>query len=308
MADSRGAGIGRVGCLDVGGTAIKTGILEGDRLVGARQWPTPARGDGIGERVVDRAVQIVAELAAEQEPLDAVGFVVPGVVDPVAGVGIWSENLGWRDVPFHNLLEERLGIPVAVGHDVRAGGLAEARLGAGAGYRDVVFLPVGTGVAAAIVCDGVPYDRDRPTGEIGHVDIGHDEPCVCGLRGCVEAIASAAAIARRYAARTGAIVSAAEVSSRVVAGDPDARVVWADAVAGLGRAIAWLAAVLAPEIVIVGGGLAEAGEVLLEPLRADVEKRITFQHRPVIAPSAMGSLAGCVGAGLLARDLGASRS
>lgn len=303
MAGGSGARIGRMGCLDVGGTAIKAGVLEGDRLIGTRQWPTPAPGDGIGERVVDRAAQIVAELTAAHGPLDAVGFVVPGVVDPVAGVGLWSENLGWRDVPFRDLLEARLGLPVAVGHDVRAGGLAEARLGAGADYRDVVFLPVGTGIAAAIVCDGVLYDRDRPTGEIGHVDIGHDEPCVCGLHGCVEAIASAAAIARRYAARTGARISAAEVSRRVVAGDPDARAVWADAVAGLGRAIAWLAAVLAPEIVVVGGGLAEAGEVLLEPLRADVEKRITFHHRPVIAPSAMGSLAGCVGAGLLARDL-----
>ena len=294
---------GRIGCIDVGGSTIKSAVLVAGSLVDVRHSPTPARGDDVAERVVDRVVEIVEAMPRDSGALAAVGLVVPGLVDSAAGVGLHSENLGWRDVPFRALVEERLGLPVAFGHDVGAGGVAEARLGAGAAYRDIVFLPVGTGISAAVVHDGVALERSRPIGEIGHVDVGHDEVCVCGLRGCLEAVASAAAIGRRYAARTGVSATAAQVAERVAAGDPAAQAVWADAVAGLGRAVAILAAVLAPDAVVLGGGLAAAGPLLLDPLREDVAGRLSFHHRPDIVPSQLGDLAGCLGAGLLARDL-----
>lgn len=294
-----------VACLDVGGTAIKAGVLVGEELVAVRQRPTRSASavGSVVDEVIGHAADLVAELRAEVGALDAVGLVVPGVVDSAGGIAVLSANLGWWDAPLRALLSERVGLPVAFGHDVRAGGLAEARLGAGRSCRDVAFVPIGTGIAAAFVADGVVYDRDRPTGEIGHVDVGHDEPCPCGLTGCLEAVASGSAIRRRYAARTGRDLSAEEVCSRMVAGDPDAGAVWHDAVAGLAHAIAWVAAVLAPEMVVIGGGLARSGDRLLEPLRAELDRRLSFHHRPALTPSIFGELAGCVGAGLLGSDL-----
>lgn len=305
--------MGRIGCIDVGGTAIKAGVLTPDGLTPdglthVRQRPTPAAGEGIAARVVDAVAGLVDELAVAAGGLDAVGFVVPGLIDASTGTALWSENLGWSDAPLAPMLAERIGIPVAFGHDVRAGALAEARLGAGAAYRDVVFVPIGTGIASAIVCDGQVFERARPTGEIGHVPVGPDEPCVCGLSGCLEAVASARAISRRYSARSGKAATAAEVVERAGAGDADATAVWEDAVVGLAQAVTWISAVLAPEVIVFGGGLARSGEVLLGPLREEVEKRLSFHHRPVLTTSRFGELAGCVGAGLLAHDAQQERS
>jgi glucokinase len=283
--------------VDVGGTRIKSGVLRDGRLLGTTERPTPRDPDEIVAAIADAVAAL-----ADHHP-QAVGVVVPGVVDTARGVAVWSENLGWRDVPFRDAVAARTGLPVAFGHDVRAGALAEARLGAGTGRRDVVFLPLGTGIAAGLVLDGVLLDRDRPTGEIGHVDVGHGEPCVCGRTGCLEAIAPAAANARRYAARSGRAATAAEIAGLVVAGDADAAVVWQEAIDALTFALAWLAGVVAPEVVVVGGGLARAGDLLLAPLRTGLKARLTFQYEPELVPAALGDLAGCVGAGLLAIDL-----
>jgi glucokinase len=283
--------------VDVGGTRIKSGVLRDGTLVGTTERPTPREP----EEIVAAIAEAVAGLA-EHAP-EAVGVVVPGVVDTTRGVAVWSENLGWRDVPFRDAVARRTGLPVAFGHDVRAGALAEARLGAGTGWDDVLFLPVGTGIAAGLVLDGVLLDRDRPTGEIGHVDVGHGEPCVCGRPGCLEAIASAAAISRRYATRTGRAATAADVAALVAVGDADASAVWQEAVDALTLALSWVAAVIAPEVVVVGGGLVRSGDLLLEPLRSGLKARLTFQYLPDIVPAALGDLAGCVGAGLLALDL-----
>lgn len=292
----------RVGCIDVGGTAIKSGVLAGSTLSETAETPTGPSGDEVVERVLDSAAQAVDRMRATG-PLAAVGLVVPGMVDTAAGVALWSENLGWRDAPLRSSLEERIGLPVAFGHDVRAGGLAEARLGAGASARRVVVVAVGTGIASAFVLDGVLDDTDHPSGEIGHVDVGSGLPCVCGLTGCLETVSSAAAVARRYAERTGTPLSAAGVADAVGRGDADARAVWREAVAGLGTALGWIAAIQAPDVIVVGGGLARAGDLLLRPLRADLERRLSFHHHPELVQSRFGGLAGCVGAGLLAQRL-----
>ena len=292
----------RVACIDVGGTAIKTGALNGSELSETAETPTGPSGEQVVERVLDTAEREVARLRATG-PLAGVGLVVPGMVDTAAGVALWSENLGWRDAPLRTSLEERVGLPVAFGHDVRAGGLAEARLGAGASARRVVVVAVGTGIASAFVLDGVLDDTDHPSGEIGHVDVGSGLPCVCGLSGCLETVSSAAAVARRYAERTGRRVSAAAVAAAVEHGDADARAVWGDAVAGLGTALGWIVAIQAPDVIVVGGGLARSGELLLEPLRVDLDRRLSFHHHPRLVQSRFGGLAGCVGAGLLAQRL-----
>ncbi|GAA1352798.1 ROK family protein [Saccharothrix algeriensis] len=289
--------MGLVVGVDVGGTATKAVLVDGPRVVAETSRPTPRPGPGVVERVLDVVSGLVAELDPGRSP---VGVVVPGIVDEARGAGVWSENLGWRDVPFAALLAERFARPVAFGHDVRAGGLAEAAAGGGRGARDALFLPVGTGIAAALVLGGRVHDAGGYAGEIGHVDVGHGEPCACGRTGCLEAVASASAIARRFTARTGRRARAVDVAGLVAAGDADARAVWRDAVEALALALAWTAGVLAPEVVVVGGGLSAAGGLLLDPLAEALGRRLTFQRRPRLVAAELGGLAGCRGAALLA--------
>jgi glucokinase len=295
--------------VDVGGTTTKAALVDaGGRIVETRRFPTPGSSRETG---TDHVAEVVGSVAAVTKELgdrapggvEALGVAVPGLVDDQRGVAVWSENLRWRDVPLRELLTEQTGVPVRVGHDVRAGAVAEVRLGAARGADDAVFLPVGTGIAAALVIGGRFHTGDGFAGEIGHVSTGRTEPCACGGRGCLETLASAAAIARRYADATGRrVAGAAEVLQRLEHGDRDAARVWDDAVGLLAWGVTVLVGVLAPEVVVVGGGLAEAGERLLGPLRSGVEARLTFQRPPRIVRSEFGDLAGCLGAALHAEE------
>jgi glucokinase len=285
--------------LDVGGTSMKGAIMDHalERTATLRR-PTP-RGDAAVEAVLDT----VAELVARADGAEAVGLAVPGIVDDETGVAVWSENIGWRDAPFRDLLEERTGLPVAVGHDVRAGGTAEQRLGAARGVRNSLVVPIGTGIAAAMVVDGHLCVAGGYAGEIGHMAVGTDEPCVCGGTGCLEAVASAAAVARRYARRSGRETTADQVAALAAGGEPDAVAVWAETVGWLGTALAAATALTAPELIVIGGGLSRAGDLLLKPLAEDVASRLTFHRRPRLATAHFADEAGCVGAGLWALDL-----
>jgi glucokinase len=289
----------RVVAIDVGGTDTKAAVVgAGGAVLASRSLPTPRAGPETGERVIDLVVQLVEEFGAGSA---AVGLVVPGLVDERRGVGVSSENLDWRDVPFVDAIQERCGLPTVLGHDVRAGGLAESRLGAARGVRDALFMPIGTGIAAAVILGGRLHAADGYAGEIGHTDVGHDEPCACGRRGCLEAIASAAAIARRYAERTRRAATAQQVVAAAQAGDPVAIAVWDDALDALAASLAWVASVLAPEVVVIGGGLSRAGGALLDPLAERLGQRLTFiQRTPRLVPAELGDRAGCLGAALLA--------
>ncbi|MDR6597190.1 glucokinase [Saccharothrix longispora] len=288
--------------VDVGGTGMKAALVSGtpDGVTPVEQRRRPTRPGG--DAVVEDVVALVDELrAVAGPPVEAVGLVVPGIVDEAAGTGVYSANLGWRDHPFRAAVEAATGLPTAFGHDVRAGGLAELRLGSARDLTDAVIMPIGTGIAAALVLGG----RVSPApGEVGHVDVGHGDPCGCGQRGCVEARASSAAIARRYAERANRQVSgAAEVARLLGAGDPDAAVVWQEAVDALARGILLVAALLGPEAVVLGGGLALAGPLLTDPLGERLDELITFQRRPELRLAALGDEAGCLGAALLAIDM-----
>jgi glucokinase len=278
--------------VDVGGTDTKAVLLEGDTAVAFRTRPTPRSPAAI--------VHAIAELGAELGEAQAIGLAVPGVVDDERGVAVWSENLGWRDVPFAAQVSDACGLPTVLGHDVRTGALAETRIGAARGMSDVVYVSIGTGIAAGIVLGGRLHSGDGYAGEIGHTAAGHDEPCACGAVGCLEAIASAAAIARRYTARTGR--PAAGAADVLRAGDPDALAVWDEALDALAAALAWIASVLAPEVVVIGGGLSRAGDALFDPLSARIPRHLTFQRVPRLVPATLGDRAGCMGAGLLALD------
>jgi glucokinase len=231
------------------------------------------------------------------------GVVVPGLVDELHGVGVYSVNLGWRDLPIRDAVGSLLGVPTVVGHDVRAGLLAETRLGAARGARHALFLPVGTGIAGALLLDGAVVAADGRAGELGHLVIDPDGPaCRCGGTGCLEVIASAAAIERGFAARTGHTAPAEEIAVRASTGDPDARAVWARAVAALAQAIVATVTITGVDLVLIGGGLAESGATLMDPLRAAVASRLTFQRPPRLERAVLGVRAGCMGAACLAWD------
>jgi glucokinase len=183
--------------------------------------------------------------------------------------------------------------------------MAEARVGAGHGEPHVLFMAIGTGIAAAHVVDGKAFaGAHGAAGEVGHVVVRPGgAPCGCGMRGCLETVASAAAIGRRYAELSGiADATAFDVAARSAAGEPLAETVWLDAVEALADGLLTAQALYDAGIVVLGGGLAEAGEALLGPLRTALDQRVTFHRMPQLVRAALGDTAGCLGAALLALD------
>lgn len=294
-----GAGGTLVGAVDVGGSGIRAAVVANRTDVGpVTERPVPGDPAAAVEAVLAAVTDLVRESGVAE-----VGLVVPGVVDDAAGTAVWSENIGWRDVPMRDLATRAAGVPVFLGHDVRAWGLAEWRYGAAAGAHRAAIVPVGTGIAAALVVDGRMLVAGGYAGEIGHLKVAAAGDCVCGQVGCLEAVASAAAVARAYAIRTGAGTplpgGAATVARAVAAGDPTARAVWDEAVARLADGLAAIVAMVAPEVVVIGGGLARSGELLLGPLRAGLARRLSYAPVPDVRQASLGSAAALVGAAAL---------
>ncbi len=282
---------------------------DGTLLYEARRPTGRERGP---EAVVATILDFAEELreighARFGAPAVAAGVAVPGIVDDTHGIAVYAANLGWRDVPLRALLSERLGgVPVALGHDVRTGGLAEGRIGAGQDADRFLFVPLGTGIAGAIGIEGrIEAGAHGSAGEIGHIVVRPGGPeCGCGQRGCLETLASAAAVGRAWAAACAdPEATAADAAKAVESGDGRALAVWQDAVDALADGLVTSLTLLDPDTLIIGGGLAEAGDTLFEPLREAVRARVTFQRLPLIVPAALGDAAGCLGAGLLAWDL-----
>ncbi|MFB6522190.1 ROK family protein [Streptomyces sp. NPDC056401] len=297
--------------LDVGGTGMKAALVaaDGTLLHEARRATGRERGaEAVVETIQDFAAELL-DLGRERfaTTASAAGVAVPGIVDAENGIAVYAANLGWRDVPMRDLLGRRLGgIPVALGHDVRTGGLAEGRIGAGRGADRFLFVPLGTGIAGAIGIAGrIEAGAHGYAGEIGHIVVRPGGPaCGCGQSGCLETLASASAVSRAWAAASGdPEADAADCAKAVESGDERAREVWLAAIGALADGLVTAITLLDPRTLIIGGGLAEAGETLFTPLRTAVEERVTFQRLPHIVPAALGDTAGCLGAGLLAWDL-----
>lgn len=297
--------------LDVGGTGMKAALVaaDGTLLHEARRATGRERGaEAVVETIQDFAAELL-DLGRERfaTTASAAGVAVPGIVDADNGIAVYAANLGWRDVPMRELLGRRLGgIPVALGHDVRTGGLAEGRIGAGRGADRFLFVPLGTGIAGAIGIAGrIEAGAHGYAGEIGHIVVRPGGPaCGCGQRGCLETLASASAVSRAWAAASGdPDADAADCAKAVESGDERALEVWLAAIGALADGLVTAITLLDPRTLIIGGGLAEAGETLFTPLRTAVEERVTFQRLPHIVPAALGDTAGCLGAGLLAWDL-----
>ncbi|MFC7534924.1 ROK family protein [Actinoplanes sp. GCM10030250] len=294
--------------LDVGGTGMKCALVRPDGTVHHEErHPTlAARGpEAVTENILAVAEGLAARARADGLTPVAAGIAVPGVVDEVNGIAVWSANVGFRDVPLRDLTTQRLGLPAALGHDVRVGALAEARLGAGRGRRHVLFVAIGTGIAGGLVVDGAGYPGAHgAAGEIGHIVIrpGGRE-CGCGLRGCLEAEASAKAIGRRYAELSGdPDATAFDVASRAAQNEELAGRIWQDAVEALAQGLLTAQALYDVGVVVLGGGLAEAGDNLLLPVREAVTQGVTFHRTPEIVRAELGDTAGCLGSALLALD------
>lgn len=305
---------------DVGGTDIKSALIdERGQLRGVGRSATPVERLGALEPgALGVAPQIIARLRALQLELTrehpevvpvAASIVVPGIVDSDRGIGVFASNLGWRDAPIRDLAEAELGLPVAFHHDIHSASMAELQFGGAKNYNNALVVVLGTGIAATVIIDGKPYLAGGFAGEIGHAPVVADGPeCRCGGRGCLEAIASGGAIARRYRDRIWAAGEARETPDRVreilalaEAGDADAREVWDEALDALVCAFAQVTGLLAPDAIVIAGGLSLAGDAILTPLRERLDARLTFQRRPRIVAAELGEHAGLIGAVLFAR-------
>ena len=318
----RESSLDRVLGVDMGGTHIRAAAIapEGPgRILVRRQVRTEAAA-GL-DAVVGRLAAVVAEAAAAAAvPPDApVGVALPGPVDPRTGVVSFAPNLGWRDVPIRDLLRERLGRPVIAGNDANAAALGEWRYGAGEGTRHLVFLICGTGVGGGIIVDDrLIVGKDGLASEPGHMSVAIDGPlCHCGARGCLEAFAAGWAIARdaqqlldsgmpsvltQMLAEGRGELSGALVAVAAREGDGLALEVLARAGRALGFGVASLAHIFNPEIVIVGGGVIAAGDLLFGPMHEALARQLLapFGRDFRVVPSELDQDAGLYGAAVLA--------
>jgi len=275
--------------IDVGGTSVKGVVVDRDGRVRAEVRRATQSPDAMGEHVVDVVADVVEALG--EDPATPVGVVVPGIVDETRGVAVFSANLGWSQLPLARMFGERIGRPVGFGHDVRAGALAEAQWGAAsAASGTIAFVPIGTGIAAAILIDGRPVIGGGWAGEIGQIRLSTGPHA--GAR--VEEIASAAGIARRAG-----LADARAVVDRVEAHDPAMTAVWDEAIDVLADALAALTATLGAETIVLGGGVALAGDTLLLPLARALHARLGPLRRPELRTATLGDRAAALGAALI---------
>lgn len=298
------AGDTAVIAIDIGGTTIKGAAFAPHGSVLERATvPTFGPEGSPLEATSALIAQLAVGVSAGGRRLAGIGVASPGLVDSARGSVTFAANLGWTDMAIVDLLTERFGVPVALEHDGRAAARAEraARIAAGRDGDEFVFVPIGTGISAAIVTGGVVVTgATGGAGEFGHVPVvPGGETCSCGQRGCVEVYASASAIVRRYRAAGGSLPGGAREITASIESDPVAKAVWADAVDALAVGLTGLAAVLDPSAIVIGGGLGEAGDRLLVPLREGVASRLAWRSPPRVEQSLVGAGAGLIGASLL---------
>jgi glucokinase len=291
--------------LDVGGTEIKAGVVRGAEILFSTRYATE-RDQG-ADHIVSRVLLAATELRAQFPEAEAIGLAVPGEVDVANGIGVNSENLFWTNVPFFKLIKEATGLPVGFGHDVRAGGLAEVTYGAGIGHANSLFISLGTGIAGAMFIDGKLFDHPNG-GEIGHISVGTPYTCACGGFGCLETVSTGPSIARIYNERKSAATQsdstvvlasgALEVLTASQSGDQVAQEVWVEAANAIARALITYISLLAPDTIIIGGGISRAGAALIDPIQKELQRIKSFQHLPLLLSPKLGDTAGMIGAGI----------
>jgi glucokinase len=310
----------RVIGIDAGGTKLLGGVVDEDLVVHHRVHRT-WRGADKAE-TLDIFVEAVDEALAAAPDVDAVGFGVPALVEWELGVARWSTHLPLEEVPFRDLMSERLGLPVVVDNDANAALVAEARFGAAREIGHAVLVALGTGIGSGLLLDGRIYRGSSGLGaEIGHMVIDmHGPDCqgACPGRGCLEVMASGSAIGREGVAAARRSPSSAlgrrlaagrEISGGIVTelahdGDEVAQAVLAEIGRRLGFGLVGVVNVFNPEVIVIGGGAIAAGELLLAPARAVVAERALPPARDAvrIVPAHFGDESGMLGAALMALD------
>ena len=290
--------------IDIGGTTLKGAAVDrAGRVVSERIVGTFAVGGEAFAGVRSLLSALLGDATGLGLPIAGIGISTPGLVEPETGTIVYAANLGWDSLPLKRLLEDEFGVPVHVEHDARAGAIAEraAHPHDGQSFRDFIFIPIGTGVSAAVVTGGVlVVGATGAAGEFGHMPvIPHGELCACGQHGCIEVYSSATNILARYRAHGGVAATSTPEIAASISSDPIAASVWNDAVEALSIGVVSMSAVLDPATVVVGGGLSRAGDLLLEPVRLRVRERLTWRPAPRIIQSSLDSEAGLVGAAIL---------
>jgi glucokinase len=305
--------------IDIGGTKIAGAVVdELGAIVREDRVPTDASRP---EEIENAVVAMVQRLSDGPEEIAGAGVAAAGFIDAAQSTVYYAPNINWRHEPFRDKLEARLDLPVIIENDANAAGWAEFRYGAGRLVSDMVVLTIGTGVGGAIVSNDRLFRGGFGAGaEIGHMRVVPGGlPCGCGAHGCIEQYGSGRALQRManeladaggigqgladVRSRTGALTGA-DISALIGAGDPGALAALRQLGDWLGQACASLGAILDPQLFVFGGGVAQAGELLLEPIRLAYLENLPargFHPEPEFAIAELVNDAGVVGAADLAR-------
>ncbi len=305
--------------LDIGGTKISGGVIDRNgAILATGRRDTPATDPAA---IIQEAASLTRELSSEHK-IDAVGVACAAFIDRSGSTIYFSPNLAWRDEPFQQRLQSALDLPVTIENDANAAAWGEFRFGAAVDAGNMVMVTVGTGIGGGIVVDGVlMHGAFGVAAELGHMRVVPGGfRCGCGNRGCWEMYASGTALVREarelvvtgtpLAARLNelcggdpAALSGPDVTRAAVEGDPAAVELLADLGVWIGEGLASVAAILDPELVVLGGGVSEAGTLLIDPALAAFRRQLTGRgHRPEarFALASLGNDAGMIGAADLA--------
>ena len=305
--------------LDIGGTRISGCVIDSSGVVLARgRKDTPAQDPGA---IVDEAADLISELSFERE-IDAVGVACAAFIDRTGSTVLFAPNLAWRDLPLKQLLESALDLPVTIENDANAAAWGEFRFGAAVGAADMVLVTVGTGIGGGVVTHGVLlHGAFGIAAELGHMRVVPGGiRCGCGNRGCWEQYASGTALVREarelvvsgtpHAARLSELcagdpggLTGPDVTKAAAEGDPAAVELLSDLGTWIGEGAASVAAILDPDLVVLGGGVAEAGGLLIDPAVAAFRRQLTGRgHRPEarFVVASLGNDAGMIGVADLA--------
>ncbi|MBC7518292.1 MAG: ROK family glucokinase [Microbacteriaceae bacterium] len=307
--------------IDIGGTKIAGAVVSKDGTIVAHDRVATVAGDS--GAIVDAVVQMIEKLAAGRDIRHA-GVAAPGFIDVDQSIVYYTPNIPWREEPLRQRLSGRLDLAITIDNDANAAGWAEFRFGAGRTVSDMTMLTIGTGVGGAIVTRDRLFRGGFGAGaEIGHLRVvPNGLICGCGARGCLEQYGSGRALLRMansiadaggigaglaaVRAKTGTL-EGHDISELIINNDPGARHALAELGRWLGEACASLSAVLDPQLFVIGGGVALAGELLLEPIRAAYLAHLPargYHPEPKFAIAELGNDAGVVGAADLARHNG----
>lgn len=312
----------RIG-IDVGGTNVKIALVDkSGKIIYSNSVPTYAK---MGyEYTVNNIKQAIKDLMKETntttKDIDGIGFDFPGQVDYKTGVVKLAPNIpGWVNVPIAQMIEEEFHIPTRIDNDVRCAALGEMKFGAGQGCENFVCITVGTGIGSGLVINGqLVRGASNAAGEIGHIKLQMKDGliCGCGDTGCLEAYASGPSIVamaqdyikggkstkfREMAAAEGGEITPYMVAKAAEAGDPVAKRIFAIVGEYIGIGLTSVINLLNPEKVIIGGGVAEAGDLLLDPIRKTIKERamVVAGSAVEIVPAQLGNSAGVIGASML---------